>query len=330
MTTSTHEDQAALSWFVRVSDPDASEETWLEFRCWLEIDPSHAEAYDRIERVWTLMDKAGADAADAVTPPAANDDRPMVRSTLTTRGRIGPTQRWIAPLLATAAATVLIVGLWPEISGAGRFRTYSTDDTMREVVLSDGSRLSMNRHSELKARVGSRGREVLLNGGEVAFDVTHDARRPFVVAADAHQIRVLGTAFNVLDHDGQFSVAVQRGRVAVSGEGFSEAKPLAAGQRLYQDGNATPVVSKIDPAETSGWRQGVLIYRDADLSTVAKDLSRYLDKPVRISPSDSALRFTGALRIGDETTMLRQVQDFMRVRAVQEDEGLRLTARDGG
>ena len=316
MTTTDTHDQA-LNWFVRLSDADAPEAAWLEFEAWLGADPDHRKAYDLIEQVWVALDEP-ASADLMVVPIAANDARPV------------RFKRWLAPLLATAAAAVMVVGLWPEISGEGRFTTYSTDDAPREVVLSDGSRLSMNRHSDLRVRIGARDREVAMTDGEVAFDVTHDADRPFTIAADDHEVRVLGTAFNVLSHDGRFSVGVRRGLVAVSGEAMPETIRLGVGEQLVQDGTAAPVVSGVEPEQTSAWREGVLVYRETDLGTVAHDLSRYLNKPVSISASARALRFTGALRIGDEATMLRQLQDFVPIRATRENDGIRLTARDGG
>lgn len=327
MTTTNIQDQA-LNWFVRLSDPDATETAWLDFQTWLEAGPENRRAYDLIEQVWAALDEAAADVVPAsadvvVAPIAANDFTP------THSGRRSG-RAWLAPMLAVAAATVMVVGLWPEISGAGRFQTYSTTDAPREVVLSDGSHLSMNRHSELRARIGSRDRAVVLGQGEVVFDVTHDAARPFVVAADDHEVRVLGTAFNVLNHESRFSVGVMRGLVAVSGEGIAEPLRLAVGDRVDQTGSTPATVSTGDADEASAWRQGVLIYRETDMGKVADDLSRYLNKPVTITASARALRFTGALRIGDEATMLRQLQDFVPIRVTRANDGIQLTARDGG
>jgi transmembrane sensor len=325
MTTTLHHDQA-LSWFVRLNDPDAPETAWLEFQDWLEADADHAKAYDLIEQVWVALDEApevGRGPAEVVAAPiAANDAGPVL-------GRFRAGRAWLAPAMAVAAAAVMTVGLWPEISGEGRFRTYVTEDAAREVVLSDGSHLSMNRHSDLRVRIGRNEREVAMAGGEVAFDVAHDADRPFVIATEDHEIRVLGTAFNVLSHDGRLSVGVSRGLVSVSGQGMPEAVRLSVGRQMVQQGSAAPVVSTIDPEQASTWREGVLVYREADLGEVADDLSRYLDKPVIVSGSARTLRFTGALRIGDEGTMLRQLQDFVPIRATRENDGIRLTARDG-
>lgn len=323
--TTTIQDQA-LNWFVQLSDADATEATWVEFQQWLEDDPDHRKAYDLIEQVWVALDGqtvAEAPAEVIIAPIAAND------AGVGGGRRRTSARAWLVPLMATAAAAVMVVGLWPEISGQGRFQTYSTGDASREIMLSDGTRLSMNRHSDLRVRIGVRDRAVTLGGGEVAFDVAHDADRPFVITADDHSIRVLGTAFNVLDTDERFSVGVRRGLVAVSGGTIADTVRLAAGQQIDRIGGAPAVVSNIDPEQTSTWQDGVLVYREADLGAVADDLSRYFGKPVNVSPSARALRFTGALRIGDEATMLRQLQDFVPIRVTRADDGIRLTTRDG-
>ncbi len=327
MTTSSTQDQA-LTWFIRLSDQDTPETAWLEFQTWLEADPAHARAYDLIEQVWVALDEPAIAEQPVVSEPA-NDDAPTAESIALKKAGMAGRRTWLTSVLATAAAAVVIVGLWPEISGAGRFQTFTTDEAPREIELSDGSHMSMNRHSQLKARIGARDRDVVMSGGEVAFDISHDASRPFVVSSAGHEVRVLGTAFNVVSHDGDFSVGVARGRVAVSGVAMTNVVQLGVGERIDQSGAALPVVSRMDPAQASAWRQGVLIYRNADLNTVAGDLSRYLDKPVNVSSSAEALRFTGALRIGDETTMLGQLQDFVPIRATRETDGIRLTARGG-
>lgn len=321
MTTPTQQDQA-LNWFVRLSDADAPESDWLEFEAWLEADPDHRKAYDLIEQVWVALEENSPTDAVAEPLPANDDVRPAT-------GRTRFNRAWLAPLMAAAAAAVMVVGLWPEISGEGRFRTYSTEEASREVTLSDGSTLSINRHSDLRVRIGARDREVILDNGEAAFDIAHDANRPFLIAADTHEIRVLGTAFNVLNHDGRFAVAVRRGLVSVSGEGMAEPLRLGVGEQVVQDGTTAPVVSGVDPEQTSAWRLGVLVYRQTDMGKIAEDLSRYLNKPVSVSASARALRFTGALRIGDEATMLRQLQDFVPIRVTRENDGIQLTARDG-
>lgn len=262
-----------------------------------------------------LDDLDGEETAPVPLRVAANDSAPLSR------------RAWLFPSVAAAAALVLSIGLWTQISGQGAVQTYRTEDASRALTLSDGTQVYLNRHSDVTVRMKGDSRSVTLDDGEAAFDVAHDATRPFVVTASGRQIRVLGTAFNVLNHDDRFSVSVERGIVAVTPASSRTPVRLTVGQKIDQTGDAASVLSRIDPARASSWRQGVLIYRNAPLAEVADDLSRYLGKPVTLSPSAQPLHFTGALRVGDEATMLKQLQDFVPVQTTRSSTGIDLTAR---
>ena len=313
MTVKPEIEEEALRWFVQLSDADAPAAAWLAFQDWLERDEAHRLAYEAVELTWVDLD--GTEVAPVPLRVAANDTGSISR------------RAWLFPSVAAAAAVVLSIGLWTQISGSDGVQTYRTDDTARTIALSDGSQVYLNRHSDMTVTMKGGDRSVTLADGEAAFDVAHDATRPFVVTASGRRVRVLGTAFNVLNHDGRFSVSVERGVVAVTPASSRTPVRLTVGQKIDQTGDAASVLSRIDPARASTWRQGVLIYRNASLAEVADDLSRYLDKPVTVSSSAQPLHFTGALRVGDEATMLKQLQDFVPVQTTRSSTGIGLTAR---
>jgi transmembrane sensor len=305
-------EEQARGWFVRLNAPDASEAEWLAFQDWIEAAPAHREAYDRVEALWIALDEIPLSALPA------NDDIPVAPR----RSR----PAWLYPAVGMAAALVLAVGVWPLF--APRAEIYQTASQPRTVELSDGSVIHMNRHSELSVRMEKDRREVTLADGEAAFDVAHNAARPFVITASDHSVQVLGTAFNVVNHDGRFSVSVERGVVAVTPASSRDVLRLTAGQRVDQLGDQAAVLSRVDPASASTWRSGVLVYRNASLAEVGDDLSRYLDKPVNVSVSAQNLRFTGVLRVADEAVMLEQLKELAPVEVARSADGVDLTGRD--
>ncbi len=330
ITTQPQIETQALEWFVRLSDVDAPASDWLSFQDWLEADDSHRLAYDAIERTWVELDAVPVGAVPAevtvlpvAAPAFANDEDVSPAARRAARRR----PAWLFPSVAAAAAAALVVGIWPQIDGVGPVQTWHTDAEPRTVTLDDGSRIVMNRHSDLSVRMDRKARTVTLSEGEAAFDVAHNPARPFTITAGQHSVRVLGTAFNVLNHGEHFSVGVERGVVAVTpaGGATSAAVRLVAGQKIDQTGMQTPTLSQVAADQTSMWRQGMLVYRDAVLSDVADDLSRYFDKPVTVDASARSMHFTGALRVGDEATMLKQLQDFVPVRATRSSTDVRLS-----
>lgn len=315
MTAQSDIDEQALHWFVTLREPDTTEESWLAFQEWLEAGAAHRHAYDQVERAWIDCEEP------ASAPDVANDApqgfTPRVRGN--NRGR-----RWLLPAMGVAAAAVLAFGL---VGRTPPPQSFHTDGETRTVVLADGSHIFLNRHTDLNVRLESDGRRVAMTGGEAAFEVAHDAGKPFVITAGDHSVRVLGTAFNVLSHGDRFAVAVERGVVAVRPQSRVSVR-LVAGQRLAQTGSEAPVLSQVDPEGTASWRDGVLVYHASSISDVAFDLSRYLDKRVTVSPAARNLRFTGALKVSDEATMLRQLQDFAPVRVSRSGTSIDLAPRD--
>lgn len=313
MNTEHAIEEQARGWFVRLADADASESDWLAFQAWIEADDAHRDAYDRVEQLWIALDEVPASALPA------NDETPGIR-----RARTGP--RWLYPAVGIAAAVALAVGVWPMLSGDGT-QVYRTAADPRTVVLSDGSQIFINRHSDVSVRMTNARREVTLADGEAAFDVAHNAQRPFVITAGDHRVQVLGTAFNVLNHENRFSVGVERGVVAVTPTQGAQTLRLTAGQRVDQIGDREVVRSSIAPSDVSTWRRGVLVYRNAPITEVGEDLSRYLDKPVNVSASARTLRFTGVLQVGDEGIMLDQLKELVPVDVSRSETSLGLTRR---
>ena len=321
MTLQSSLHDQALRWFARLRDDDALESDWLAFQDWLEGDDAHRQAYDALERMWVDLDQD-------VGAGAANDDAPVLHDAARAGRRRFARRSWLYPSVAAAAAVVLAVALWPAMDRTPAAEVYRTEAAPRSLTLADGSIIHMNRRSALTVRMGRSERSVTLADGEAAFDVAHDATRPFVISAGDHDVRVLGTAFNVLNHGERFAVSVERGVVAVSSpKAAGPGVRLTAGQQIEQAGTADPVLSRVDPARAAAWRQGVLIYRDAPLSAVADDLSRYFDKAVVVAPSAQGLRFTGALQVGDEARMLSQLQDFVPVTVSRSSTEVRVAAR---
>lgn len=315
MTDVSHHEQA-LRWFVVLRDEAADERQWLAFQDWLEADPDHARQYDAVERMWLDLDRVEAVPDVVAARPFVRRRSPLRRPSVTRR---------LVPAFAVAASLVLATGLWLNLSS--RPQTYVTTGAARIVVLDDGSSVHLNRHSRMSVRMTDDQRLVTLDEGEAAFDVVHSPDRPFVVRSDDRSVRVLGTAFDVLSHKDRYRVAVQRGTVVVDTGAGHAGNQLRAGQAIERVGLAVPVMTTLSPDAAISWTQGTLIYRDASLSTIADDLSRYLDKPVIVDDPARRVIFTGVLQVGDEATMARQLEDLLPIRVSRSSTEVRLTAR---
>ncbi|MDB5476703.1 MAG: anti-FecI sigma factor, FecR, partial [Phenylobacterium sp.] len=237
-------------------------------------------------------------------------------------GRRQPVTRrgWLAAGAAIAASLAVAVVFLAErpVSEAPATVYRAAPGQTLTVRLADGTQVRLNAASTLKVRFGSDARRVELADAEAAFDVTHDARRPFLISVGDSQVRVVGTEFNIRHRGDRTELTVRRGVVEVrpGGEGATPVR-LAAGQQFaHQDGARSAAVAPVDPSDAFAWTQGQLIYRDRPLSEVAADLSRRFGRPVSTADARTgALRFTGVLVTDSEPAVIRRLESFAPVKA---------------
>jgi transmembrane sensor len=320
----------AAAWLLRLESPDAVEHDWLALQTWLEAAPEHRKAFDRVERVSAELALSASDLLRALDvrqtvspPPSRRRGARRARAF----GRI-----WTAAGLAAAAAAALMVFVAvqpPTPVSADLYQTAKGED--RVLNLDDGSRIHLNSGSRIAVRLQQKARHVDLTEGEAAFEVTHDPDRPFTVAVGEREIRVVGTEFNVLNHQGRLRVTVRSGVVAVEAPGRAvQAEPvlLHAGDQLdHQPGANVWTVQRVDPEVAFAWRNGDLVYVDQRLDEVVRDLNRYFPTPVRVVGSAANLRFSGVLRIDTEDAVMRRLQAFLPISAEREGEGVTLRQR---
>ena len=329
MNATSHIDpvmQAAVDWFAKLQgEPDA--EAWAAFQAWLEHDPGHRDAYDIVEGLWLDLEES------AVAGSAADSAAEVVPFPSPRRGdaaRRGASRRlfWGAGLSAAAAAAIAAVipfgGATPSLT------TYSTvRGQTQAVTLADGSHLTLGSATTLKVRLSRRERQVALIDGEASFDVSHDPSRHFVIAAGDREVTVVGTEFDVVRHSGRLTVTVRRGVVMVAPmAGGADANRLVRGDALrHAEGASSSTVARVDPDDAFAWREGRLIYRQAPMSQVAEDLSRYFAVPVIVDPGAADARVSGVLPIGSQAEMIRRLELFAPIDAQSAADKIVLKAR---
>jgi len=313
----------AVEWFIRLRDFD-DETIWPAYLAWLEADPRNAAAFSDVEAFWVELDDIDRGAVEKASVDRDERDGQVQAEVISLDERRRTRARWHSfwvpgAAAAAAAAAAVFTFVLPQSGPAPGVTAHSYrtgPDQIREVVLADGSRLTLNRNTEVTVLLASGRRQAELKAGEVAFDIRHEQDRPFAVNAADRQIRVLGTEFNVIKQDGAFEVTVRRGRVAVSNADDPSAHTdLPAGRSLVRlRGAKEDTVSDVAPDDAFAWQSGNLVYADRPITEVATDLSRYLGVPVDVAPDLGQVRVTGVLKIGSKASLRRQVEALLPVR----------------
>jgi transmembrane sensor len=313
--------EAAARWFARLQGEAATGDDWLAFERWLQASPAHVQAYEQLERLWVDLDQADVAKELGGRPLVAAARRRSPEASRRARsGAGGQTRRriWIGLGGAVAAVVAVTAGV-SLFSPAAVSETYQTAPGQTlAVTLADGTRIRLNSASRITVRFDKDARRVEMADAEALFDVTHDAKRPFLITAGDRQVRVVGTQFNLRRRDGQVDLTVSRGTVEVRATGRLDAPPtrVSVGQELtHAEGHDAQVLKVADNDQAFAWTNGQLIYHDQPLSVVAADLSRRFGAPVRLADARAgALRFSGVLVTDNETDVLRRLSAYAPVR----------------
>lgn len=171
---------------------------------------------------------------------------------------------------------------------------YNTMTTPRgrqfEITLPDGTKVWLNAASSIRYPTAFSGtqRKVELDG-EAYFEVTKNAKQPFIVdARKKSEIEVLGTSFNVSAYvnDKSLNTTLIDGSVKVNG---TVIKP---GQQA-QVTDLVRVVSNADIEKVTAWQRGFFNFEGASLEEVMKQLERWYDIEVVYADGIPAVEFGG-------------------------------------
>lgn len=315
-TTETERLETAAAWHARLEGDASEERQWIEFTAWLEADPRNRTTFDAV-------DAAANEAVELVSLNrelalgAAHVPPPMRR--MSSRTFIG--------MAGLAAAVLVAIVARPDLFVSETRETIATvAGEQRDVTLGDGTTVHLNTNTQITVSLSGRVRNVKLENGEALFEVVSDSTRPFDVAVGDRHVRVVGTAFNILRHDGRITVSVERGKVDVRADGARDNVRLGAGEQYAaREGVRAYQLTKIDPAIATAWRDGRAVFSNATLSEVASDLSRYYGRPIVVRDAEVAsLRFSGILKIEDQMTTVRRLEALLPIAVAENADEVRL------
>ncbi len=280
-------EERAADWIAQ-RDRALGEGAWTQERQaaldrWLAESTAHRVAWLRLDAAWRQADrlvvlKEGR-AAASTQPEAPSASRDW------TRLPRGVTWRVAAPALL-AAGLLLVAGL----SLSPGTQLYQSDLGAREIVaLKDGSHVTLNTATRVRADVATATREVWLDSGEAYFEVVHDAAHPFVVHAGRHDITDLGTKFTVRRDGDDVHVVVSEGRVQVA-SGKAPPTVLARDDTALAAANRVAVTHRTSQQIQAdlGWLQGKLVFDQRTIGDAAREFNRYNRKQLVIDDPDAA------------------------------------------
>ena len=332
----------AAEWYARKRAGDMSAQEIAALNAWLAADPSHFEAFERMDRTWT-----GAESA-------RGDPRIMMMREQALKQRLGRPRvlaaRALVASLAVAVIAVTMLGLTPYLglNGYGSLAAQTLRTGVGQqatVTLSDGSVVTLNTDTRLRTRPAKGRRLVYLDRGQAFFRVAKDPLHPFIVTAAGRTVTAVGTAFDVRVDDRKFEVTVVEGKVRVQDAPPAIPLPDLAPRRrkpdkpLKQDLTAgvqlvasldTPTwsVAPTDTAREVSWLRGYVVFQRARFGDVVAEMNRYSDKKLVVDdPALAGAPISGAFKAGDIDSFVRAYEDYRVARVdSRSEDAVRLSA----
>nr|WP_267875856.1 FecR domain-containing protein [Massilia sp. CCM 8734] len=270
--------EQAAAWLAQLHSGEASDAERAACARWREQDPEHARTWARAE---ALMNQLGG------LPPALALPLLERRPSRTRRKALGG---------AGALLVLLPAGWLGWRMSAPAHRTGGGE--RRELLLADGSRVTLGSASAIDVRFDAAQRLLLLREGEILVRTAPDqagAHRPFRVASAHGRMEALGTRFTVRAYQGRTSVVVLDGAVRIE-PAHGAALTLRAGQQTaFTASAAAPPADTVDAAS---WTRGMLLADKMPLAELLAELARYRGGVLRCDPQLAALPVSGAFPVG--------------------------------
>ncbi|WP_199770882.1 FecR domain-containing protein [Achromobacter sp. AONIH1] len=286
--------EQASRWVVRRSGQPLAPEAQAEFDAWYQADIRHAEAYERLARIWRRM--GDIDQARLAKRPA--------------RGR-----------KATVAALLIAATAWPvwQFSrDAHPGADYASGNALRVVELPDGSSVTLDAESAIALDYAAGKRVVRLLAGRALFEAAPAAQGgpAFTVTTPDASATALGTRYTVERQEHGTRVAVYEHRVQVHCRICADdrADILDSGDSVQVSADGIVRVASSSEAAPD-WSQGLLSFNDVALPAAAAQLSRYTSKRVLVlGQAARNARISGTARLADPKRALELLLAQTRVR----------------
>lgn len=330
----------AAAWAARLSDGLVPESQRAEFQAWLDADPGHGAALEETVAAWRAVEHYAASAQLMTLREAA---LASARRSMRERSSSWATRQWVRFSIAASVLIAVLAGLvW---TGALP-RTYETGVGERRVlVLSDGSKMSMDAATVVRIRYTDKERRIWLERGRARFEVARNPLRPFSVTAGNEVVVATGTAFSVELVQKQMRVILYEGHVAVLDRSDDSARRtvivgadkvpadqlLRPGRELILPAEkpsgrtsiSPAIVAMADPVRSLSWESGQLVFEDEPLTLVVERMNRYAALPLSVGDADAEkVRVSGVFIVGDTDALVQGLVATFHLRVQRDPSGI--------
>jgi transmembrane sensor len=302
----------AAAWLARLRADDRDQADEAAFRTWLAASPTHATAFEAVDRVWNEV---------GGLTHARSDIRAGFRTEV-------PSHRALSRrALVMGAGALTILGGSAMFWKSAQAKVYETDvGEQKHVALDDGSQLFLDAQTRISVAYSDTVRAVNMQYGRANFRVVADPGRPFIVEAAQRQIVATHCNFDVRCEDGKVQVLLIHGEAQVKpSSSAGSGEKIRQGERLVAS-NDIEKRDRPDMTRQMAWQTGYESFENTELSQAVDEMNRYSTERLEVDPSAANFKVSGIYRVGDNGAFARALEKLLPVTARQNGDSLVLVA----
>jgi transmembrane sensor len=181
--------------------------------------------------------------------------------------------RIAASIMLFLALSTIVYFIYTGIN-AGRFAEVQSGTEIKEVLLPDGSKITLNTNSSINYPKEFSGNDRTVEfKGEAFFEITKNPNKPFIVKSGDAEIRVLGTSFNVENQNNRLiRVFVETGKVQLADKTDNKIT-ITPGEEGKLENN-TLTENNAPDKNVLSWKTKSFVYENELLSKIIQDFNK--------------------------------------------------------
>lgn len=178
---------------------------------------------------------------------------------------------------------------------------YNTVATPRggqfHITLPDGSEVWLNAGSSIRFPTAFPGSERRVElKGEAYFEIAKNAKKPFLVAVNNSEIKVLGTHFNIMAYDDEkeMNTTLLEGSVEVS-KGTESQRITPGHSAIINKGTGRMSIEDADIEQAVAWKNDYFIFANENIESIMRKVSRWYNVDVTYKGNLKDKDFAGTI-----------------------------------
>ncbi len=277
MEDKAHQNDKYDSLIIKFLAKEAQPTEANELEKWIASSKVNEERFEELKATWTLTELIQSDSNKAWRNI---ENRTLKKNTF-------------IPMAFKIAASVLLIFTLGYFLFSGndqslapvQLLTKQSTNELLEVVLSDGSMITLNVNSKIEYPATFDSIRNISLVGEAFFDIAEDKTKPFIIEAEGIEVRVLGTSFTINSRsDKEQIVSVESGKVQVTNKISNEKIFLIKNESVIVKKNKKEAIkSNLKNKNFLGWKTKTLEFNQALINDVIHDLSHSYNKKIVLS-----------------------------------------------